>query len=190
MRFIYNRRFNLRNSLLIDTNSSVDWALRHGRGIALGIALKESAEKIWIDQYQTGVKKSINSLVESDRVRSETEYVGIWWWFEPPHDKTNKMACAPSKDSDQPGHPPSLISVFAVRMKKAWVHSYPLSAQQRLWSDWADARLIWVFTGHTVILLVLSFRINFCCSPYDIMLWVLTTYVFMEKYEKLSQNYH
>ena len=35
---------------------------------------------------------------------------------EPPHDKTNKMACAPSEDSDQPGHPPSLISVFAVRL--------------------------------------------------------------------------
>ena len=23
--------------------------------------------------------------------------------IEPPHDKTNKMACAPSEDSDQPG---------------------------------------------------------------------------------------
>ena len=59
---------------------------------------------------------------------------------EPPHDKTNKMACALSKDSDQPGHPPSLIRVFAVRMKKAWVLSHPLSAQGRLWSDWADAQ--------------------------------------------------
>ena len=28
---------------------------------------------------------------------------------EPPHDKTNKMACAPSEDSDQPGNLPSLI---------------------------------------------------------------------------------
>ena len=35
--------------------------------------------------------------------------------FEPEHDKTYKMACAPSKDSDQPGHPPSLIRIFAVR---------------------------------------------------------------------------
>ena len=35
--------------------------------------------------------------------------------FEPPHEKTNKMACAPSDFSDQPGHPPSLIRVFAVR---------------------------------------------------------------------------
>ena len=60
--------------------------------------------------------------------------------IEPPHDKTNKMACAPSEDLDQPGHLPSLIRVFAVRMKKAWVLSYPLSAQRRLWSDWADAQ--------------------------------------------------
>ena len=34
---------------------------------------------------------------------------------EPPHDKTNKMTLVPSEDSDQPGHPPSLIRVFAVR---------------------------------------------------------------------------
>ena len=70
-----------------------------------------------------------------------TEYAG--WWesllyvhlfiFELPHDKTNKMACAPSENSDQPGHPPSLIRVFTVRMKKAWILSYPLSTQQRLW---------------------------------------------------------
>ena len=48
--------------------------------------------------------------------------------------------CAPSEDSDQPGDPPSLIRVFAGRMKKAWVLTYPLSAQRRLWSDWADAQ--------------------------------------------------
>ena len=47
---------------------------------------------------------------------------------------------APSEDSVQPGHLPSLIRVFTVRMKKAWVLSYQLSAQRRLWSDWADAQ--------------------------------------------------
>ena len=26
--------------------------------------------------------------------------------FEPQRDKTNEMTCAPSEDSDQPGHPP------------------------------------------------------------------------------------
>ena len=69
--------------------------------------------------------------------------------FEPPRDKTNKVACAPSEDFGQPGHLPSLIRVFPVRMKKAWILSYPLSAQQRLWSDWVDAqadlRLRWAY---------------------------------------------
>ena len=61
---------------------------------------------------------------------------------ESAHDKTNKMAGAPSEDSDQPGHTPSLIRVFAVRMKRVWILSYmyPLSAQQRLRSDWTDAQ--------------------------------------------------
>ena len=63
-----------------------------------------------------------------------------WKTFEPLRDKTNKMACAPSEDSDQPGHPPTLIRIFAALMKKACVLSYPLSAQRRLWSDWADAQ--------------------------------------------------
>ena len=51
-------------------------------------------------------------------------------------------------------------------MKKAWVLSYSLSAERRLWSDWADAQadlshplsLIWVFAGRTATLLVLSYR--------------------------------
>ena len=43
--------------------------------------------------------------------------------FEPPHDKTNKMACAPSKDSDQPGHSPCLISLCS-RHEKTWVLSH------------------------------------------------------------------
>ena len=42
---------------------------------------------------------------------------------------------SPSEDSDQTGRMPSLIWVFAVRMKKAWVLSYPLSAQRRLWPE-------------------------------------------------------
>ena len=36
--------------------------------------------------------------------------------YEPPHDKKKKKKkndCAPSEDSDQPVHPPSLIRVFA-----------------------------------------------------------------------------
>ena len=49
--------------------------------------------------------------------------------YEPPHDKTNKMACGVRQAK---GHPPSVIRVFSVRMKKAWVLSYSMSAQRRL----------------------------------------------------------
>ena len=49
------------------------------------------------------------------------------------------MTSAPSEYSDQPGHPPSLISLRCLH-KKHWVLSYPLSALPRLWSDWADAQ--------------------------------------------------
>ena len=48
--------------------------------------------------------------------------------------------CAPYEDSDQPGHPPCLIRVFAVCMKKAWVLGYPLNVHSEDWSDWADAQ--------------------------------------------------
>ena len=76
--------------------------------------------------------------------------------YEPHHDKTNKVACAPSEDSDQPGHLPSLIKVFTVRMKKAWVLSYPLSTQLRLirlggCAGWSESLL-----GTHAILFVLS----------------------------------
>ena len=54
--------------------------------------------------------------------------------------QNQQNGCASSEDSDQPGHPPSLIRVFAVRMKKHWALSYPLSAQRRLWSYWADSQ--------------------------------------------------
>ena len=37
-------------------------------------------------------------------------------------------------------HPPSLIRVFAVRIRKAWALSFSLSAQRRLSSDWVDAQ--------------------------------------------------
>ena len=70
--------------------------------------------------------------------------------------KPNNLTFAPIEDSDQPGHPPSLIRVFTVRMKKAWVLSYPLSAQRRLIRlggclGWSESSL-----GAQFIFLVLS----------------------------------
>ena len=70
--------------------------------------------------------------------------------------QNQQSECAPSKDSDQPGHSPSLIRVLAVRMKKAWVLSYPLSASKDSDQTGWMPRLIWVFAGCTATLLVLS----------------------------------
>ena len=58
---------------------------------------------------------------------------------EPPHDKTNKVTVHPAKTQISLCICP-VWSGFAVRMKKAWALSYPLSAQRRHWSDWAGAQ--------------------------------------------------
>ena len=60
--------------------------------------------------------------------------------IEPLHDKTHKMACVRSKNSDQAGHPPGLNRVFTVcsvggegpKLSSCW--------QRRCRSDWADAQ--------------------------------------------------
>ena len=82
--------------------------------------------------------------------------------------QNNKMTGAPSEDSDQPEHPPSLTRIFAVRMKKAWVLSYLLSAQRRLHRldgcpGWSESSL-----DAQVILLVLS-----CCSSWLVYRFVV-----------------
>ena len=48
---------------------------------------------------------------------------------------------APNEDSDQPGHPSSLIRVFAGRSMVSSGPKLPSCGQRRLWSDWADAQV-------------------------------------------------
>ena len=95
---------------------------------------------------------------------------------------SENMTCAYSEDSDQPGHPPSLISVLAVRLKKVWtlaihkVHrensdqtgqvpgwsesSLPYRAFQQVWNTIISIRtcLLILHVAHT-----LEFS---CNSPY------------------------
>ena len=85
--------------------------------------------------------------------------------------KPTKWVCAQRRlwsdwadDSGHPGHPPSLIRVFAVRLK--WVAkdpSFPHTDSEDSDQTGHDQtgrmpRLIWVFAGRTLILLVLSCR--------------------------------
>ena len=56
-----------------------------------------------------------------------------------------------------------LTRVFAVRKKKAWILNYPLSTQQRAWSDWAHAQadlsLRW---AHSHFVGFVMRRLKFC----------------------------
>ena len=76
--------------------------------------------------------KSSNGIKIWQPLQIDTIWATTW--------QNQQSDSAPIEDSDQPGHAPSLIRVFAVHVKKAWVLSYPLSPQRRLWSDWADAQ--------------------------------------------------
>ena len=54
--------------------------------------------------------------------------------------ETNKVACAPSEDSDQPGHLHCLIRVFAARSVGSLGSKLSSCGQRRLRSDWANAQ--------------------------------------------------
>ena len=57
--------------------------------------------------------------------------------------KPRKWYVRPAKTQISLGIRP-VWSVFDVHMKRAWVLSYPLSTQWRLWSDWAHRSFCWL----------------------------------------------
>ena len=74
------------------------------------------------------------------------------------------MSVCPAKVQISLGVRP-VWSVFAVRMKKSWVLSYPLSAQRRLWTHWAntqaDRSLLWAHSHFVWVVmkrLILDFQ--------------------------------
>ena len=58
-------------------------------------------------------------------IYSLNQVTSRWGTYEPYRDKTIKMACSPSEDSDQPGHSPSLLSETAeaqADLSLRWAH--------------------------------------------------------------------
>ena len=80
--------------------------------------------------------------------------------------------CAPSEDSVQPGHPPSLIRVLAVLQWVAKDLSFLHADSEDTDQTGQMLRLIWVFAEWHVSLLVLScgglcsLRINICTAVF------------------------
>ena len=99
------------------------------------------------------------------------------------HDKTNIMTFRPSEDSDQPGHPPSLIRVFAVPIKKSWVLSYPLSAQRRLIRLCGCAGRAGHFDGFVVLRLI-YYTLDFLTCVNNIDFYYFEAFYFMKHPEK------
>ena len=89
--------------------------------------------------------------------------------FEPAYVRTINMTCAPSEDSDQPGHRPSLIRIFTVCMKNLgslathWVHSKDSDRTGMFRLIWVFTRCTWHFLGFVVWWLILFvFQIVIC----------------------------
>ncbi|XP_055861350.1 eIF-2-alpha kinase activator GCN1-like [Biomphalaria glabrata] len=53
---------------LLDTDPSLDWTLRHGRSMALSVALKEAPERILTPSLRKNVEQTIGKLVAADRI--------------------------------------------------------------------------------------------------------------------------
>ena len=70
--------------------------------------------------------------VYSDTLKTSLNDLPLENIIDPQQDKNNKMTFAPSEDSDQPGHPPNLIRVFAVRSKDSQGPNGPSCEQRRL----------------------------------------------------------
>ena len=126
--------FTFLSDLQTRRNNQIKETSHLGRQRLLTLVPIRPGGSTWKDFYA----KVVNSLLNSPWAEVEFSndakgfVISIWaaTW------KTQQNGCATSEDSD----PPSLIRVFAIRMKKSWVLSYPMSAQRRLWSDWADAQ--------------------------------------------------
>ena len=86
--------------------------------------------------------------------------------IEPLQDKTNRITYVPSKDWSA-WTPAQYIRAFTVWVEKRSVFNCPLSAQRRLWSDWADAQADLSLCWAHIILLVLSYLAQ---MHYDSML--------------------
>ena len=96
---------------------------------------------------------------------------------ELPHDKTNKMACVPSEDSDQPRHLPSDQSLRC-SPEKALGPSLPIELTVRTDQTGRMPRLIWVFAGRTCHFVGFVMRqLNLCVVsktfPYRPILFII-----------------
>ena len=100
------------------------------------------------------------------------DYGSVWpdiW----PKNKYMSLIYAPREDSDQYGHPPSLIKVFAVHMKKAWGATH--WAHRLIRVRWAHSRFV-ERTGWSESLCSqcdLNFMVQWFCLVSQKTIWLM-----------------
>ena len=114
----------------------------------------------WVDRFESYMVENPEDMFSRDeahilavKVSGQKPLFPLWnqtyGIIKPQHDKTNRMTVHPAKTQISLGIRP-VWSVFAVR-------SHQLSAQRRLWSDWADAwadlSLRWAHTHFVCIVM-------------------------------------
>ena len=83
------------------------------------------------------------------------------WWFQPRHDKTNKANVRPAKTQISLGiHPAWSESLLSARRKLWFLPTHWAHSEDSGQTGWMP-KLIWVFAGRTLTLLVLSCRSSF-----------------------------
>ena len=101
-------------------------------------------------------------------VCSKTEDDYVKYAYEPQHDKPNKMSVRPAKTQISLGIYPvwseSSLCTQWIAKDPRFLHADNEDSDQTGWMP----RLIWVFAGHTLILLVLS-----CCGSYGLTCFAL-----------------
>ena len=118
-----------------------------------------SAEKMWTKSPiadANGQQKIVSVYAVCDwKIWTSKQY-------EPQHD--NQQNDVPSEDTDQPGHPPSLIRVFTMHSMDSQGPKLSSRGQWRPGSDWADLKLVLSCSGH---LLFLSYKFKCVVLPWS-----------------------
>ena len=101
-------------------------------------------------QTRDGSTVIFHLAVSVEVLHSLSYFIVMLTIFEPPHDKTNKVACAPSEDSDQPGRPPSRIRVFRRVRRGVVVGAWPGGVRTHPPSWTNDFKIMQFFTRNWV----------------------------------------
>ena len=93
---------------------------------------KQNIHLMFLESRQIRCKEKADSQRPSSWLCSKTIWATTWQY--------QQNECVPSEDSDQPGHLPSLIRVFAVHSMGSSGPKLSSCGQWRLWSDWVNAQ--------------------------------------------------